>query len=1737
MSLSNLKKDELKILCSELDISFSPSSKVVELITLIENSKIYKENIDVVKNAIIEVTDEKRKKTEQAENERILNEQKLEIEKLSLLRLDKELELLKLKSASVESKSLNDDVSNFNLENLIKSVKILTIPVPKNVECFNLFFNSLEKAFKTKGVSDEFKAEILLNILGERIGNLMIYVKEEELGDYEKIKSIVLREFQPTPQECLKQFKSAVKLPTENYVQFASRVSSVFEYYIQLRKVKEFSKLCELMVSDQIFNSIPQDLKNHISIKQGESFFTPQELGRECDLFLASKTGSRAEHSSFSRSIVHNDRRKFGKVNFEDRSNKNNSRVFLSNVNSKCIMCHNSHSIFKCEDFKKLPVSDRVGFVKDNNLCFKCLSPNCSAKKCSARNCFCNKPHNKLLHFQRVYDRTVENIEKETSATTRKGEEPKSTLNAESSAFYPSCSVANEAVQSSFSATSTLENKLKRTVLLSTAKFFIRDKNGDLISVRGLLDAGSQSDIMTKECANKLGLKQEKINVIISCLNNSSMTINNFVKAEILNVDKSFNQEFEFLVVDKITDLTPSRCLNVEGQIPSNIKLADNFMVPQKIDCLLGAKWFYHLLRPEKIYMPHSELFFQNSVFGFLASGSVMELNNQKVHCGLIIDDDLNSTMRKFWEVESVELETPKSEEAKFAEEHFVQTHFRDPSGKYVVTIPLKEEPNCLGESRSIALKRLKSVWFKLSRDQNYLNLYKDFINEYERLGHMRDVTHEAEPDISYYMPHHGVYRPEKTSTKLRVVFNASSETTNGTSFNSLQLNGGVVQEDLISIMMRFRKHPFAFTADIEKMYRMIDIHPSQRSLQRIVWKDSELSPVKTFELSTITYGTVSAPFLATRTLIQLAKDEGHNFPLAAPIVKDDFYVDDVLSGAKTLPECIEIQHQLTSLLKRAGMRLHKWCGSHPQLASASGGSYEFSSGETKTLGVIWNSTDDCFCFKVSKTSSVTHTKRTVLSTIAKLFDPLGLLGPVISKAKIFLQKLWLLNLQWDDHLPAEVFEEWDRFFKELQSICYIKINRCILPFSDTQIIELHGFSDASEAAFGAVVYCKSLSSTGDVSINLVASKSRVAPLKKITVPRLELCAAVLLAKLIRRIKSALRLEECKTYYWSDSMIVLSWIKKQPSLLKTFVANRVATIQDLSCHEQWRHVSSEDNPADLISRGVNPSNMLDSHLWWEGPVFLTYGEYSQRQIYDSVIQDDLQGELKKLNSDQSFSFSVFKNSFFSDILSCSNKYFKILHILSFILRFLHNCKYNEKRSGYLTVAEIEEAELILVRWVQECEFARDLSSLKTKGEVNPDSQVKNLCPFIDSAGIMRVGGRLKNSNLPFGKKFPILLPKAHRLSNLIVNCFHLKFLHAGPQQLLYQIRQKFWIVQGRTLCRKIVHSCVICFKAKPVALDQIMGNLPIERVSKNHPFNVSGVDFCGPFYIKCKHQRKNILNKIYVCIFICFVTKAIHLEIVSDMTTDAFIASLKRFFARRGKAARIYSDNGKTFVGANEEFKRFIKTVGQDEQFSKFIVCEGVSWHFIPPRAPHFGGLWEAGVKSFKYYLKRVVGNLKLTYEEFLTIIIQIEGMLNSRPLVPLSEDTDEVEVLTPAHFLIGRELTSVAEPDLTNLKENRLKLWQKITRHTQLIWRKWSLDYLNNMQQRNKWKFKRNEVKIGDLVVLKEDNLPPCKWALGKIIEIIRGKDDRVRVVVVKTSLGVFKRAITKICLLPCNE
>ncbi|GFW60110.1 integrase catalytic domain-containing protein [Trichonephila clavipes] len=832
-------------------------------------------------------------------------------------------------------------------------------------------------------------------------------------------------------------------------------------------------------------------------------------------------------------------------------------------------------------------------------------------------------------------------------------------------------------------------------------------------------------------------------------------------------------------------------------------------------------------------------------------------------------------------------------------------------------------------------------------------------------------------------------------------------------------------------------------------MYRQILVDPNQRDLQRIMWKTSADAPVKTYKLATVTYGTVSAPFLATRTLRALADEEKAEFPDAADVICNDSYMDDILSGESTLEGAKKLQTRLSQLLQRGGFELHKWVSNSPELLKdLSASSYvfdkEFQDAPVKTLGMLWDPKVDCLTYKVKISDKVNFSKRDVLSEIARLYDPLGLIGPIVTKAKIFIQELWKIKLDWSEQLPPDAMEEWMNFYQKLAKVNNFKIPRCIL-LPATIRIEIHGFSDASERAYAAVVYIKCFNESGQSQTRLLCSKSRVAPLKTLTIPRLELSAALLLSRLVKKVVPILQLSIHKIWMWTDSTIALAWIKTEPHKLKTFVSNRVAEIQALSKDYHWKHVSSKNNPADLISRGCNVDELLKNEMWFSGPDLQT-DEYEDNQLFpDPSYRDELKCAV-------TLSMTECSSNFYDELFNVTNNFIKLIRIFSFIFRFINNIKAKEScnKEKYLTADEVKRSTEFLAKIAQLSEFKAEIDALKK------------------------------------------------------VKVFQ-------KQGLVHQIRMQFWPINGKGIARKTVHDCIACFRQKPTGVDQLMGNLPSERVTPSAPFLNSGVDFCGPFQIKFKNQRKGIFSKVYVAIFVCLATKAIHLEAVTDLTTEAFIAALKRLCARRGRISTLMSDNATNFKGAAAELNRFIKLIcNKNETLANYFASEAIQWKFIPPRSPNFGGLWEAGVKSFKHHLYRTLVNSKITFEEFETIIIQIEGILNSRPLVPLSDNINEYEVLTPGHFIIGRPISAIPEPAILDISDNRLSRWQYTTKCVQTIWKRWKNDYLNHLQQRNKWQFEKNNVAVGCLVLLKENDLPPCKWAMARILEVIYGTDGK---------------------------
>lgn len=690
--------------------------------------------------------------------------------------------------------------------------------------------------------------------------------------------------------------------------------------------------------------------------------------------------------------------------------------------------------------------------------------------------------------------------------------------------------------------------------------------------------------------------------------------------------------------------------------------------------------------------------------------------------------------------------------------------------------------------------------------------------------------------------------------------------------------------------------------------------------------------------------------------------------------------------------------------------------------------------------------------------------------------------------------------------------------------------------FSSTPSVELHGFADASTVAYAAVVYLKVVSSSGEVRITLLAAKSKVAPLKPLTIPRLELSAAVLLARLIDFVRPMLAPAKPRCFCWTDSAVVLAWLQQHPSRWKTFVANRVATIQQYLPKAKWQHVATEENPADCASRGLLGNELRDSKLWWQGPAWLSLSEQRWPTTAVSVpkevsLEEKLTVHLAAMQPEP------------WELQSRYSSWPKLLRVTAYVQRFVQLCgrrarPHDSKSPGLtLSVEEFHAAKLYWIKQIQFAIFPAEMQSLAHRKPLNTRSKLMSLNPFLDVNGTLRVGGRLSNFSLPDPTKHPILLG-SHPLVRRLIEHFHLKALHGGVQLTLTILRQEYWIIRARSLIRTVIHHCVKCARERAIHPEQLLGNLPAPRVTRpSKCFAHCGLDYAGPIRIRPSAGRGRTSHKAYIALFVCLATRAIHLELVGDYSTNAFLNVLTRFCSRRGLPEAIYSDNGTTFVGADKELAAAHQTTLRDVNFINKTVSDGIAWHFIPPSAPHFGGLWEAGVRSMKHHIRRVLGDCTLTFEEFYTVLCSIEACLNSRPIAPLFDAFDDHRPLTPGHFLTGAPLATPPQPSLLHLNENRLSRWQLIRQKTERFWKLWQNDYVNTLQQRVKWRSVQLEIEIGQLVLLHNANLPPCKWELARVVQTHPGDDGRVRVVTVKTATSEVKRPIVKIVPLPVES
>ncbi|XP_055645555.1 uncharacterized protein LOC129782211 [Toxorhynchites rutilus septentrionalis] len=726
------------------------------------------------------------------------------------------------------------------------------------------------------------------------------------------------------------------------------------------------------------------------------------------------------------------------------------------------------------------------------------------------------------------------------------------------------------------------------------------------------------------------------------------------------------------------------------------------------------------------------------------------------------------------------------------------------------------------------------------------------------------------------------------------------------------------------------------------------------------------------------------------------------------------------------------------------------------------------------------------------------------------------------------------MSIDWNEEVPGEVRTTWKRFVEDLPSLADFRVPRFAF---DVGEVQLHCFTDASELAFGACIYARTVKANGQVKVILLAAKSRVAPLQKRSIPRLELCAAQLGARLSSRVTTALNMKAVPIFYWTDSMVVVYWLRAPPQTWKTFVANRVADIQTRTNGASWLHVPGMDNPADVVSRGLTVQQLLTCKIWMNGPNWLERGEENWPKLeIPRVTHAD--GETERKTTTLLLQNPPPLNPLFTRSFS----YNRLLRTTAYCLRFIRHMQKGPKQSTIiLQPSELENARDCLVKIVQRECFKTELHLLKKGNLVPKNSTLKLLNPFVDSLGIIRVGGRLRLSEESYSTKHQILLPGFHRFTRMLLLSHHCKLVHGGISLTLGVVRNEYWPTNGRRAVRSVIRSCYRCTRVNPRPLQQPIGQLPLARTKPSRPFASTGIDFCGPVFVKSTN-RKTAPTKAYIALFVCFSTKAVHIELVGDLSTASFLSALQRFVARRGKPDSIFSDNATNFVGARNELHDLYQILSNSKETDRIATAlanEEIQWNMIPPRAPNFGGLWEAAVKVAKKHLLRQLGSTSLLHEDLITILSQVESAMNSRPLVPLSEDPNDFEALTPGHFLVGSQLQALPYPDMKDVPVNRLRnRYQIIQQKQQQFWYHWKTEYLKELQRQTTMHRRPIHLKVGQVMILQDNLLPPVRWPLVRILELHPGQDGVTRVVTVRTSSGTtFKRAVTKLCPLPTMD
>ncbi len=1056
----------------------------------------------------------------------------------------------------------------------------------------------------------------------------------------------------------------------------------------------------------------------------------------------------------------------------------------------------------------------------------------------------------------------------------------------------------------------------------------------------------------------------------------------------------------------------------------------------------------------------------------------------------------------------------------------------------------------------------------------------------------------------TYTLPTHPVYKQSSKSTPIRIVQNASSVcATTGYSLNDCLHIGPNLLPDIAKLMLKFRQCAYVTTLDISKMYWRVRIAEKDQPFLRYVWQFERQSEPIMMQSSVVTFGVNDSPYKSIATVHTHCRTFQAEFPLGSAALLETLYMDDASGMHDDRQQLACTARQMYDLLNSASMPTHKWNCNDPNVLNLAGIPAPARSldPEQKFLGMRWNSREDTiqFCFKdILHQADGRATKRSLISELAAVYDPLGIVSPWVLKGKALFQQTWKVkDMEWDSLLPDDIAKEWEEWREEAKRMITISLPRLCADPKENKWLAV--FSDASLKGMAACCYV-----VGETTSRLVFAKTKATPIHSsdkekanpsLSIARLELISAVIGARLGKYVQDSFPTDYFyKARYFTDSLISYYRIRRGHMHYKTWVSNRVKEITETSGADNFRFIPGAINPSDLGSRGCSMEELKANLLWFNGPKFILEPEdqwpvkraLSRQEALDLMGDQFSQAEVDEETSapappgiaaanaaraQQQTSLSW--HSRFSDHYSTWGR---LIRATAYLFRLVYHCLkrsltgrkltrlfsnweraidepllVSQRRSelsqfetqrlqscSFLTIKELKRAEFY---WIRRLQFESYPDVFADPENASKYYRLRGLIPFFDENGLLRANTRLRQSaTMPASSIQPVILPKHSRLVELLVRDLHEKEGHLAKQSTFHLLRRRYLLQGGKHELNRILYKCPNKACNPPRMMQQQWAPLPQSRVDNFTPYDIVMVDFAGPFDVVIKWKEgadwKSQTRKGYACLFTCFYSRAVAIELTEDLTTQSFINAFIRACARNGRPRIVYSDNATTLRAADKYLRHLFARLNWRE-VGAAAAQRGIEWRFGIQLSPHSQGACERMIKSLKLTIKRNFSLQKMTPMQLQTAFCDCEAWINDRPIAPPQSAIDSELVITPSLLTRGRLLTQVPQ-DPSHLDEEGISLITRMMVHRRLLqnklWRAWQNEYLLQFQVTRLLASKNMpRLEVGQVVLLRDKNLRLGTWKLVRVMELCKGTDGLVRRVILKTSTGTLNRHVNDLAFM----